>query len=208
MSQGLSAELVAEEQAIQRVGRMWAYSRDAGEWETLEACFHPEARVDLSWYSGSASEFIECSRLMAGKRRPEERHKHLLGNMRTVIRGRRAVHETDVQILIREFIDGILFDYTGYARFYDLYEKRDREWRIASKSCIYERDRLDPVIPGSVGKSFYDAVPMSGHASGFAYMRFRLQKKGAAMPGRIVLGGSEDERQLRAEGERWLATGL
>ena len=33
--------------------------------------------------------------------------------------------ETDVLILIREFIDGTLFDYTSYARFYDLFEKRD-----------------------------------------------------------------------------------
>jgi len=207
MSPVLSAERVAEEQLIQRVGRLWAFSRDAGEWETLKACFHPDASIILSWYSGPASEFVERSRLMAGTRRPEERHKHLLGNMRTAIRERRAVHETDVQISIREFIDEILFDYTCHARFYDLYEKRVGEWRIARKSCIYERDRLDPVVPGSVPKSFYDAVSISGHASGFAYMRFRLQKKGLTMPGSIVLGGSEGERELRAEGERWLAAG-
>jgi hypothetical protein len=44
--------------------------------------------------------------------------------MRSEIRGARAVLETDVLILIREFLDGTLFDYTSYARFYDLFEKR------------------------------------------------------------------------------------
>lgn len=207
MSQELSAEFIAEEQRIQRVGRLWAFCRDMGEWETLKSCFHPEATITLSWYSGLALEFVERSRLMSGKRRPEERHKHLLGNMRTTVQGRRAVHETDVQIFIREFIGEHLFDYTCYARFYDLYEKRKGEWRIFKKSCIYDRDRLDPVVPGSVPEAFYDAVPISGHESGFAYMRFRLEKKGFTVPEVIVLGGGESERALRAEGEHWLAQG-
>src|SRR5882757_8723259 len=54
--------------------------------------------------------------------------------------------ETDVLILIREFIDATLFDYTSYARFYDLLEKRAGIWRIVEWNCIYDKDRLDPVV--------------------------------------------------------------
>ena len=54
--------------------------------------------------------------------------------------------------------------------------------------------------------SFYEALALEGAEAGFAFMRFRLARRGrAAMP--VVIWGSADERSLRAEGERWLAQG-
>src|SRR5262249_51843509 len=155
-------------------------------------------------YAGPAAGFIERSIAMAGHRRPEEHHKHWLGNMRAEINGSRAVLETDAMVLIREYIDDHLFDYCCILRFYDLVEKRAGVWRLAKASCIYEKDRLDPVIPGAVPASFFAAIDLSGSEAGFAYMRFRQQKKGRALPAGIVIAGSAAEQALRDEGRAWL----
>jgi hypothetical protein len=50
-------------------------------------------------------------------------------------------------------------------------------------------------------------VRLDGNASGFAYMAFRQAKIGRTVPPGIVIGGSDDERKLKTEGEVWLAGG-
>jgi hypothetical protein len=193
----------AEEQAVCNVRRRWAFARDQGEWETLRDCFHADATITVAWYSGPASGFVERSIAMAKNRRAEEHHKHWLGNIRAEINGARAVLETDAMVLIREFIDAHLFDYCCHLRFYDLLENRDGVWRLSKASCIYEKDRLDPVIPGTVPASFFAAICLTGDDAGFAYMRFRQAKKGRVVPAGIVIAGSEAERAL--PGRKWLS---
>jgi hypothetical protein len=187
------------------VRRAWAFSLDLGEWDKLEACFHPDAKVAVSWYSGPIGGFIERSRTMAATRKPEEHRKHWLGNMRSEIAGARAVLETDVMILIREYIDGSLFDYMSLARFYDLFEKRDGVWRIYAWTCIYDKDRLDPVVPSWDASSAYAPVDLEGPDSGFAFMKLRQGKRGHAIPDTVVMRDSEAERDLRRRGRDWLA---
>lgn len=200
------AHRMAEERAVCRVLQVWAYSRDSGDWDALRDCFHPDGTITVSWYSGPASGFVERSMAMGKERLPEERSKHLIGNMRADVIGDRAILEADTVITVREYIDGHLFDFASYARFYHLVEKRGGEWRILRANCIYEKDRLDPVIPGSVPASFFDQVEVSGPENGFAFMRFRQTKKGRTIP-QVPLAGSAEEAALRAEARRWLAGG-
>jgi hypothetical protein len=202
-SSGALERRMAEERAVCRVLQVWAYSRDSGDWEALRNCFHPDGAITVSWYSGPASGFVERSMAMGKERRPEERSKHLLGNMRAEVAGSRAVLEADTVITVREFIDGHLFDFTSNARFFHLVEKRNGAWRILHANCIYEKDRLEPVIPGSVPASFYDQVDLTGPDNGFAFMRFRQTKKGRAIP-KVPLAGTAEEAKLRAEAQAWL----
>ena len=195
---------MAEERAVCRVLQIWAYSRDQGDWDALRNCFHHDGTIAVSWYSGPASGFVERSMTMGQDRRPEERNKHLLGNMRADVVGHRAILEADTVITVREFIDGHLFDFASHARFFHLVEKRDRVWRIYRANCIYEKDRLEPVIPGSVPASFYDQVRLTGPESGFAFMRFRQTKKGRTIPAGLPIAGSVEEAALRADARRWL----
>jgi len=194
---------MAEERAVCRVLQVWAYSRDSGDWDALRNCFHPDGTITVSWYSGPASGFVERSTAMGKERRPEERSKHLLGNMRAEVNRNRAVLEADTVITVREFIDGHLFDFASNARFFHLVEKRNGEWRILHANCIYEKDRLEPVIPGSVPASFYDQVDLNGPDNGFAFMRFRQTKKGRAIP-KVPLAGTPEEAALRAAAKQWL----
>ena len=201
------AELIhrmTEERAVCRVLQVWAYSRDSGDWDALRNCFHPDGTITVSWYSGPASGFVERSMAMGRERRLEERSKHLLGNMRADVNGNRAILEADTVITVREFIDSHLFDFASHARFFHLVEKRNGAWRILQANCIYEKDRLDPVIPGSVPASFFDQVKVAGPDNGFAFMRFRQTKKGRTIPP-VPLAGSAEEAALRAEARRWLA---
>jgi len=198
------AHRMAQERAVCRVLQVWAYSRDQGDWDALRNCFHPDGTITVSWYSGPASGFVERSMAMGQERRPEERSKHLLGNMRAEVNGNRAILEADTVITVREFIDGHLFDFASHARFFHLVEQRGGEWRILQANCIYEKDRLEPVIPGSVPASFYDQVKLEGPDNGFAFMRFRQIKKGRTIP-KVPLAGTPEEAALRAEAKRWLA---
>jgi hypothetical protein len=110
-----------------------------------------------------------------------------------------------VLILIREFIDRDLFDYTSYARFYDLLEKRDGVWRILEWSCIYDKDRLDPVVPVADASALYAQAVLEGPDSGFAFMKLRQGKRGRTVPPSVVVRDTEGERKLRRRGADWLA---
>jgi len=187
------------------VRRAWAFSLDLGEWDKLQSCFHPDASITVSWYCGNVAGFIERSRAMIAARKPEEHRKHWLGNMRSDINGARAVLETDVVLLIREFLDGNLFDYTCYMRFYDLFEKRTGVWRIFEWNCIYDKDRLDPVVPSWDASNVYAQAVLEGPQSGFAFMKLRQGKRGRTIPDSIVLRDTDAERALRRHGRDWLA---
>jgi hypothetical protein len=204
---GESSELAKALDQIQicNVRRAWAFSLDLGEWDSLRSCFHPDASITVSWYSGPLDGFIDRSQAMIAIRKPEEHRKHWLGNMRSEISGTRAVLETDVLILIREFIDGTLFDYTSYARFYDLFEKRAGVWRILEWNCIYDKDRLDPVVPARDSASLNAHAMLEGPESGFAFMKLRQSKRGRTIPESVVIRDTEGERNLRRRGEIWLA---
>lgn len=195
-----------DEYEITRVRRLWAFSRDHSDWEALESCFHPDATVVISWYAGSAKGFIERSKDAAKNRKPEERSAHWLGNTRTTVNGNRGLLETDVQILNRDYLDGTLFDCTCYGRFFDLFEKREGAWRISKWTCIYDKDRLDPVLPQPAPASFYQDLVFQGPANACAFMRLRQKKKGRTVPQGLIMGDSDDEKRLRAEGVAWLAT--
>jgi hypothetical protein len=205
MTDAEKLQRIIDEHEIRKVRQLWAYGRDLGEWDLLKTCFHPDATVSISWYAGSAEGFIEQSRKMIAGRRPEEHSKHWFGNFRVEVRGVRAVLESDAMICARDYLDGHLFDYVSYGRFYDQFEKRAGAWKIAKWTCIYDKDTLTPVIPGSVPASFFDRVRLEGAESGFAFMRFRQAKKGRQVPANIVHGGTDGERRFRVQGEQWLA---
>lgn len=196
-----------DEHEIFRVRRLWAYSRDHHDWETLKTCFHPDATVVVSWFEGSAADFVERTKQAAAARKPEERSAHALGNYGVTVCGDRAILEADMQVLNRDYLDGILFDSICYGRFYDMFERRNGEWRIAKWTCIYDKDRLDPVLPVEVPASFYRALKFEGEQNGFALMRLRQEKKGRTVPEGLVMGGTEGERRLKREGAEWLAGG-
>jgi hypothetical protein len=196
-----------DEAKVRGVRQRWAFARDHGEWDAMRACFHPDATVCVSWFSGPASVFFERTIALSANRRPEERSKHWFGNSRVWLSGDRAILEIDTQVLGRNWFEGHLFDFTWYMRMYDRVERRQGEWRILRMTAIYDKDRLDPVVPGSVPASFFAGAKLEGPESGIAMMRFMNDKRGRPMPPDLVIGGTESESKLRADAHSWLAAG-
>jgi len=197
-------EMLAEYE-VRRVRQVWAFARDRGEWETMRACFHPDATVCVAWYSGPVAMFLERTIAMAAERRPEEQSKHWFGNSRVSVNDDRAILETDAMVLNRSYFEGHLFDFTIYLRLYDRLERRERQWKILRMDGIYDKDRLDPVNPGSVPDGFFDGLRLSGPESAVGLMRWRLEKRGRTVSPDIALAGTDGEKRLRAEAEAWLA---
>jgi hypothetical protein len=203
----MDIERMSDEYEVRRVRQTWAFARDHGEWDTMRACFHPDASVCVSWYSGPASTFFERTIAMATDRRPEETSKHWFGNSRVWVKGNRALLEMDTMVMGRAHIDGRLFDFTYYLRMYDRVERRQGQWKILRMAAIYDKDRLDPVIPGSVPAGFFDGARLTGPESGIGMMRWLSEKRGRKIPPDIAIGGTDSEKKLRAEAEAWLAGG-
>jgi hypothetical protein len=203
----MATDRLEDEARVRAVRQRWAFARDHGEWDTMRACFHPDATVCVSWFAGPATEFCERTVALSAGRRPEERSKHWFGNSRTWLNGDRAILETDTQVLGRNWFEGHLFDFAWYVRMYDRMERRQGEWRILRMTVIYDKDRLDPVIPGSVPPSFFAGLNLEGPESGIAMMRFMNEKRKRPIPPDIVVGGTEGEKKLRADAQSWLAAG-
>jgi len=205
--QTMEIERLVDEYEVRRVRQTWAFARDHGEWETMRACFHPDATVCVAWYSGPASVFFERTIAMTAERGPEERSKHWFGNSRVSVKGDRALLETDTMVLNRDHFEGHLFDFTIYLRLYDRVERRQGQWKILRMNGIYDKDRLDPVIPGSLPPGFFDGLRISGPDSAMAMARWRLEKRGRKISTDIAIAGTDSETKLRAEAEAWLAGG-
>ena len=203
----MDSKQMLDEYEVARVRRTWAFARDHGEWETMRACFHADATVCVSWYSGPASAFLDHTVAMGRDRRPEEGSKHWFGNSRVWVKGDRALLETDAMVLVRDRFDGHLFDFTWYLRMYDRVERRQGTWRILRMTAIYDKDRADPVVPGAVPASFFAGVKLEGRESAIAMMRFRTEKLGRKIPPDLIIGGTDGEKTLRAEADAWLAGG-
>jgi hypothetical protein len=200
----MDIERFIDEETVRRVRQRWAFARDYGDWDGMRACFHPDAQICVSWFSGPVATFFERTIAMAAERRPEERSKHWFGASQVAVKGDRAILETDAQVQVRDWFDGHLFDLTASVRMYDRVERRQGTWRIARMTVIYDKDRMEPVIPGSLPPGFFDGIKATGPESGMAFMRFRTEKRGRKIPPEVVVGGSDNERRLRTDTEAWL----
>jgi hypothetical protein len=120
------------------------------------------------------------------------------------VSGDRALSEAHANILSRAPINGQEFDFEAWVRFFDFFEKREGAWKIHRRTAIYEKDRMDPVVPGSVPADFFTSVDMTGFPPSCKFMCFRHIKQGRGVAENIVGVYSEAERALKEEGEAWL----
>ena len=122
-------------------------SRDNGWWNRMADCFHPDARIRLSWIDGDADAFVKGSIDMA---RRGMKARHRVGPPVVRLNGERAVASLPAIIDIPAEIGGIEAQLSSYARFLYRVERRNGRWRIAFFDSIYMRDELVATIPGEV----------------------------------------------------------
>jgi SnoaL-like domain len=192
---------VTDRYACAELVQAWGLYRDQGKWRELTATFVPEGRIAVSWFSGSFREFVDRCRASfdAG-----QRSKHLIFPLLVRVAGERALAETNVVILVRQKIDGVLADMTSNARFLDRLERREGRWAIVERSAIYERDRLDPVEPSEAFDKLFAATDLSIYPEAYRYMAARLVAAGRALAPVVYRDGLPDTAQLYTRYEAWL----
>ena len=180
------------------------YARDAGLWEEWSACYHPDATLTTSWFSGTRDEFVDAAKKMKIARHPGESQKHTVTNPWVRLKDTRAAAEHDLILYQRRLIDGVELDFTTWSRVLALLEKRDGAWRIWKRTNIYEKDRMDPYKPDELPPSFYASIDLSGYPHAIRYHCWRNAKIGHPPAENIVLQHSAEERAVREEAEEWL----
>ncbi len=133
--------------AIRELLQNWVIWRDAGDWDRFRSVWHEDGWMMATWFQGPASEFIRVSQEGWIK---GVSILHFLGGMSVDISGDRAISQTKMTISQRALVHGSLCDVVCTGRFYDFLEKRGGRWGIVVRQPIYEKDRLDPVTPGSM----------------------------------------------------------
>lgn len=192
---------------IAEVLAAWAFARDQGDWDALAACYHhPDGEMHVSWFSGPAADFVAGSRAMAAQRAPGEHSKHFIGNARIEVDGDRAVSECDALVLGRRIVEGIETDSTAFIRFFDRLERRDGKWRILRRVAVYEKDRLDPVVPGGELGAIYGKLPLDAYPAACRHL-CAVIGRGKPMNPAIVSAATPEEQALKREAASWLAGG-
>jgi hypothetical protein len=176
----------------------WGFRRDAGEWEALADTFHPEGDISVSWFSGAFADFVAASRARAGR----SFSKHVMGGSRVVLRGDRALSETDVFLFGRSGIDGVEVAGTTLMRFLDRVERRAGAWRLLSRVAVYDHDTLAPAVPGT--QLSVPAEEIAGLPPGYRFLAWRLRRAGLSVPEDLPTRGSEAEDRRRAADAAWL----
>lgn len=179
--------------------------RDTGDWEGLLDCFHPDAQITTSWFSGNAHAFIEESRAMMRGHHAEDTQKHVAGNVRARARGERGVCEYYLVLHQRRTMDGHDFDFSTWSSVVDLHELRAERWRVVKRTIIYEKDRMDPHKPGEVPASYFQAMDLSPYPKALRYHCWRNEKFSGSPPSEnIVVENTARARRVREEAQRWV----
>ncbi len=186
--------------AIMEVVQAWAVARDSGDWERLRATVHPEATMTATWYHGNFDGFIRNAQESWAK---GARSMHVLGGTMVTLAGGRAIAQTRMTIMSRGKADGVDVDVACTGRFYDFFERRQGIWRIAERRCIYEKDRMDPVVPGA--KLTLDPARLGRFPTGYQHLAYMQSQRGTEVNPALPTAQGEILDALVARGEKWLA---
>jgi len=121
-------------------------SRDRGWWDTWSQCFSTDSVVDMSWFTGSGTEFVRQTRLRSTD---GVWGRHRLSPPAVQVNGDRAWAELPLGIEFHISVGGVEADLVSYCRSQYRARRTDGAWRIARITSIYERDSLTPSIPGT-----------------------------------------------------------
>ena len=183
---------------IREMVENWAIWRDSQQWEKFRTLWHPEGTMMATWRQGTFEEFIASSQEGFAK---GVRIQHMLGGSEVELAGSRAIAQTRFTISQRAPVEGVLCDVSCLARTYDFFEWRDR-WGLVRRETIYEKDRIDPVEPGTVpvlDRALLESFPVGYRHLAYLQSRIGYDVK-RDMPG--LEGAALDA--LLAQGRAWL----
>jgi len=170
--------------------------RDLGEWEQLRDLFHPDGTIEITWFEGLGSDFVDGSMRMGAS---DLRTKHLIGTPVVTFNGDKAIVETNAMIVG----ENVKLDLgcSVHNRFYDLVEKRNGVWKLLRRQSVYDMGTFTfPQGPVEIDKATVAKYPRE-----YVALAYVLEKSGFPLSRVFATRGSDLEKTMKAEGAVWLA---
>lgn len=175
----------------------WIY-RDLAEWEQLRNLFHPNGTIEITWFEGTASDFVDSSIRMGVS---DVRTKHLIGTPIVTFNAgaTKAIVETNAMIIA----DNVTLNLgcIGHNRFYDMAEKRDGVWKLRHRQSIYDMSSF--TFP--LGIVEIDQTTVAKYPREYAALGYLLEKSGFPVQRVFATRGSVLEQQMKIHAKHWLA---
>lgn len=191
-----------EPSAISQVVLMERQGRDRGWWEQMAARYAPDSQVAISWFRGTGAEFTELSRQQSTR---GVAPVHRLSPPAVHVDDDRAFLDVPVSIEARVVLAGVEVDLTSSARLLYRLERHESGWLITHVTAIYERDRVQPVVPGAEVK--LDEQRLAQFREPYRYLAYQLTESG--VPIKDDLYGLDQPERVTALYEEtfdWLRT--
>lgn len=169
--------------------------RDLGQWEQLANLAHPDGIIEITWFEGPFSEFVEGSKRMG---KSDLRTKHLIGTPVVRFNGDRAVVETNAVIVADNA--RLNLGCSVHNRFYDLVEKRDGLWKLVKRQSIYDMGSF--TFPQGLVEIDRECAAL--YPREYAPLAYLLEKSGFPLDRVFATRGSELEQAMRAQANAWL----
>ena len=136
-------QVVADKQAIMEVYARYTRAVDRVDRALLETVFHPDGYEEHGGiYAGSSQGFVEFIMPVLEQM---GNCTHLIGNIFIDLRGDLAFCEAPAICFQRAFDkNGEPYDVWLGVRYLDRMEKRNGEWRVARRKCVYDWNRDVP----------------------------------------------------------------
>ncbi|MEZ0309156.1 MAG: nuclear transport factor 2 family protein [Ramlibacter sp.] len=191
---------------IREMVERWAVWRDAGDWERFASVWHPDGVMMATWFQGPFTEFIRVTQ--EGWARGVS-ILHFLGGSAIEVAGDRAIAQTKMTISQRGMVEGaggpVLCDVVCTGRFHDFVTRHEGQWKLLHRQPIYEKDRIDPVMPGA--RLELDANLLATFPEGYRHLAYIQTRLGYQVKMDMPMLKGEVVQELYRRGARWLAGG-
>jgi 3-phenylpropionate/cinnamic acid dioxygenase small subunit len=133
-----------DQQDIRDVIYRYCRGIDRRDFDLVRSCYHPDATDDHGDFRGTIDEFIPY---VTERVQRFERTMHFVGNVLVEVDGDRARSESYTVAYHRVAASSTKpeRDFTVNLRYVDDLKRRNGEWRIATRVCVLEFSRIDPV---------------------------------------------------------------
>jgi hypothetical protein len=189
----------ADRQAIRDLVENWVMWRDGRMWDRFRTLWHKDGQMWATWFQGSYEDFIRVSQEGYDH---GVRIMHRLGGTSVDVKGKRAIAQTRMAIEQRAKVEGVLCDVTCSGKFYDFLEKRKGKWGLVLRRLAYEKDRIDPVAPGTAPK--LDQALLATFPEGYRHLAYLQNKIGYTIKDELPGLDGPPLAALYAKGDAWL----
>jgi hypothetical protein len=189
-----------DKQDIAEIVQNWALWRDGGDWVKLRTAFHRDGVMTATWFTGTADEFIGHCKTAWEK---GSRSGHFIGGSAVRLNGDKAIAESRLILHTRGPAEGVEVDVTCYGRFYDRFVRQAGAWSILRRNVVYEKDRMDPVRPGTAPQ--LDDALLKRFPEGYRHIAYVQTKAGLNVNPDLPTPRSAALEALVRDAEAWLA---